>query len=81
METAMLDVVVVVAVREDGLVTSSVQEECRLVQKRQHEEWLRLIREDKKLWTLKTIKTQVPMPVQYEEQMTPNSNSPTQIVG
>lgn len=69
METAMLDVVVVVAVSEDGLVTASVQEECRLIQKRQHEDWLRNIREDKKLWTLKTIKTQMPMPVQYEEQI------------
>lgn len=69
MEAAMLDVVVVVAVSEDGLVTSSVQEECRLIQKRQHEEWLRSIRDDKRLWTLKTIKTQVPMPVQYEEQI------------
>lgn len=71
MEIAMLDVVVVVAVNEDGLVTSSVQEECRLIQKRQHEEWLRLIREDKKLWILKTIRTQVPMPIQYECQITP----------
>ncbi len=49
MGIAMLDVVVVIAVNEDGVVTSSVQEECRLIQKRQHEEWLRLIREDKKL--------------------------------
>jgi hypothetical protein len=69
MKTAMLDVVVVVAVSEDGLVSSSVQESCRLIQKRQHDEWLRSIREDKKLWTMKTIKTQIPMPVQYEEQV------------
>jgi len=69
MKTAMLDVVVVVAVSEDGLVSSSVQESCRLIQKRQHDEWLRSIREDKKLWTMKTIKTQIPMPVQYEEQI------------
>ena len=69
MKTAMLDVVVVVAVSEDGLVSSSVQESCRLIQKRQQDEWLRSIREDKKLWTMKTIKTQIPMPVQYEEQV------------
>ena len=68
METAMLEVVVVIAVSEDGVVTASVQEECRLVQKRQHDEWLRVIREDSKLWTLKKVKTYVPIPVQYEEQ-------------
>jgi len=68
MDTAMLDVVVMVAVSEDGRVSVSADDDHHLIQKRKHENWLRMIREDEKLWTLKTIKTQVPMPVQYEDQ-------------
>ena len=66
-ELAMCEVIVVVAVSQDGQVTSSIQEECRLIQKRQHQEWLKNIQEDKKLWSMKTIRTLVPMPIQYED--------------
>lgn len=68
-DVAMLDVTVVIAVSEDGLVLASVQDDCRLAQKAQHEAWLRQICESKRLWTLKTIKTRVPLPVQYEDQV------------
>jgi hypothetical protein len=69
MKTAVLEVTVVIAVREDGYVTCSVIEECRLIQKRAHEDWLRRIREDTThLWVMKTVKTHVPMPIQYEDQ-------------
>lgn len=64
---AMCEVIVAVAVSEDGLVTASVKDDCRLIQKRQHEAWLANIREDKKLWSMKTIRTLVPMPIQYED--------------
>ena len=69
METVMLNVVVVIAVNEDGVITSSIQDDCRLNYKRKHEEWLQQLRQDSKFWTLKTIRTEIPMPVQYEEQI------------
>lgn len=64
---AMCEVIIIVAVSEDGQVKASVQEECRLIQKRQHEDWLKNIREDNRLWSMKTIRTLVPMPIQYED--------------
>jgi hypothetical protein len=67
METAVIEVTVMVAVSEDGNVLVSVLDNCNVQRKRNHEAWLQALREDKKLWTLKTIKTLVPLPVQYDE--------------
>ena len=65
-DVAFCDVTVVIAVNEDGLVKSCIYDPYRVQNSLNYEDWMSEIRNDKRLWTLKTIKTKVPLPGQYE---------------
>lgn len=66
MTTANLEVCVTIAVSEHGMVSCCVANSNWLTQQRVHDKFMQEIRASKALHTVKTVRVQVPMPVQFE---------------
>ena len=63
---ALLDVTIVIAVSETGEIACCPWDNRNLQMKYNHEQFIQSLRDHQKLWAVKTIKTTVPMPVQFE---------------
>jgi len=62
-----VDVLICVAVSDCGNVLISLPDECNVQRRNKHQQWLDALKTDSRLWVVKTVKTSVPLPVQYEE--------------
>lgn len=65
-DIALCEVVIVIAVSETGMIRCAPRNSGNIQTERDYEKWLQEIKEHPRLWTLKTIRTKVPLPVQYE---------------
>lgn len=63
---ALIEVVVVIAVSDGGLVRCSPVDDGNIQTGIAHKKWLQELKDHPRIWTLKTIRTKVPLPVQYE---------------
>jgi hypothetical protein len=66
-ETSFIEVVIAVAVSDCGLSMVSLIDNNNIHARKKHQQWLDALKTDNRLWSVKTIKTFVPLPVQYEE--------------
>ena len=62
-----LEVHVTTAVSESGRVECCIADTHWIQQQRKHDQFMDDIRADKQLWSVKTIRVNVPMPVQFED--------------
>lgn len=67
MEPMKLEVHVTIAVSESGMVECCIADTHWIQKQQKHAQFMADIRADKQLWTCKTIRVNVPMPVQFED--------------
>jgi hypothetical protein len=63
----VIEVTVCIAVSDCGNVLVSVPDECNVQRRAKHQQWLEDLKASNHLWVVKTVKTLVPFPMQYEE--------------
>lgn len=67
METTNIEVLVTVAVSENGRVDCCIDDEYWVQQQEKHAAFMNTIRSDKQLWACKTVRVHVPIPIQFED--------------
>ena len=65
--SSTIEVVVAIAINQDGVVDSCVYDSIDVRAKLKYEIWLNTITNDKNLWVIKYVKTKIPLPLQFEE--------------
>lgn len=66
-ETTLCEVMVSIAVSDSGMTDCCIADSCYIQQQRKHKEWLDEKRANKQFWTVKTIRVNIPLPMQYED--------------
>lgn len=64
---ATCEVSVTIAISENGIQRCCMAGSHWIQQQREHAAFLQELRNDKQLWTVKTIKVGFPMPIQFED--------------
>jgi hypothetical protein len=67
-EAAQVKVRIAVAVCENGAVTTHIADSNLFTEQKSYKKWLEEIRTSKALWSVKIITTNVPYPIQQEDQ-------------
>ena len=62
-----IEVCVSIAVSESGREKCHIADSNWLQEQRSYKAWVDEIRQDKQLWSIKTVKVKVPAPMQYED--------------
>lgn len=65
--TTLCEVVVSVAVSETGIADCCIADSNRVQQRQRHAEWMVAKRSSKTLWSIKTVRVNVPMPLTFED--------------
>ena len=66
-ETPMTEVTVTIAINENGVTRCCIADTDWIQQQQEHSKFIQELREDRWLWTTKTVKVMVPIPVNYED--------------
>ena len=75
METTNIEVLVTVAVSESGRVDCCIADPHWIQQQQKHAAFMESIRSDKQLWTCKTVRVNVPVPIQFGDLTGDTSNA------
>jgi hypothetical protein len=66
-DNSVISVMLTVAISETGRVRCCLADSMWIADREAHTAFMKEIREDKFLWTVKTIKTAIRMPFSYED--------------
>ena len=76
-DVTLCEVLVSVAVSDAGITECCIADSNWIQQQRKHKEWMDEKRTSKHFWSIKTVRVNIPMPLQFED-MTETANAVAQ---